>query len=303
MREPINIFSGTTGLNTKIDPARLGEQNNVLDLAVAADVDVSDTGRLSRRKGYTKQTSDSSHSLFCENGDCLFVTGTSLCRLLPDYTSSIITTVTQGLRCSYAQINGQIYFCNGKEKGIVKNGQYSTWVKGSYIGPDSHRTLSDPPIGNIVEYYRNRMYVAQKNVLWYSEPGAYGAFDLARGFIMYPTDIRMVVAVDDGLYVSDSTSIYFLAGKTPLEFEQVHLVSYPAIQWSDARFNGRLIAESSTIVDGPGLAAIWMSNEGVCYGGPGGFYNLTQDKIADFPDGLTGSGLVHKGKYIGLIDP
>lgn len=306
MANPITIFQGTNGLNTKIDPARLGKKNNILDLAVAVDVEITDTGRISRRKGYTKQVSTAAHSLFCEGGDCLFVSGSSLCQLHPDYSHSVVTTVTPGLRMSYAQINGQTYFCNGKEKGIVRNGQYTAWEKGTYVGPDSHRTLVDPPTGTIVEYYRNRMYVVQKNVIWYSEPGAYGAFDLVRGFIMYPSDIRMVVAVDDGIYVSDSTTTYFLAGKTPMEFEQITLVHYPAIQWSESKFNGQLSIDQyrgPAIRDGQGKAAMWLSEKGVCYGGPGGFSNLTQDKIADFPTGLTGSGLVHRGKYTGLIDP
>ena len=306
MTNPITIFSGTDGLNTKIDPARLGTKNNVLDLAVAADVDVTDTGRISRRKGYTKQVSTAAHSLFCEGGDCLFVSGASLCALNPDYTHVVVTSVTADLRVSYTQVNGQIYFCNGKEKGIVRNGQYAAWEKGTYVGPDTHRQLVGPPTGTIVEYYRNRMYVVQKNVLWYSEPGAYGAFDLVRGFILYPSDIRMVVAVDDGIYVSDSTSLYFLAGKAPTEFEQILLVQYPAIQWTESKFNGQLHVDQyrgPTIRDGQGKAAMWLSKEGVCYGGPGGFHNLSQDKIADFPSGLTGSGLVYNGKYVGLIDP
>lgn len=300
------IFQGTHGLNTKIDPARLGRKNNILDLAVAGDVDISDTGRISRRKGYTQQTEVASHSLFCEGGDCLFIAGTGLYQLHPDYTSSLVTTVTSGLTMDYAQVNGQIYYCNGADKGIVRNGQYSAWEKGTYYGPDTHRTLSNPPIGTMVEYYRNRLYVVQKNVLWYSEPGAYGAFDLARGFFMYPTDIRLVVAVDDGIYLSDSTTHYFLKGNTPQEFEQITLANYPAITGTDSTFNGQLVFdryEGARIIDGAGKAALWLSNEGICYGGPGGFLNVTQDKIAGFPDGLTGSGLVHKGKYIGLIDP
>jgi hypothetical protein len=300
------IFNGTRGLNTKIDPAQLSKDGALLDLAVAADVDVNDTGkRISRRKGYTKQTSSAAHSLFCETGPCLFVSGTGLYELNADYTSALMTTVTANARMSYAEINNRIYYMNGHEKGYIQDSINNSWVKGTYYSPATDRVLSDPPIGTIVRYYRNRMYVAQKNVLWYSEPGAFNTFDLARGFVMYATDIRMVRPVEDGIFVSTAKNTYFLKGATPMEFVQFRVAPYAAIEGSDAPFSGSLVMsqEGAIIQEGPGIAALWLSNEGVCYGGPGGFYNITLDKIADFPIGLTGSGLVHKGKYVGLIDP
>lgn len=299
------IFQGTHGLNTKIDPARLGKNGGVLDLAVAADVDVSDTGRLSRRKGYTKRTETAAHSLFCEQGPCLFVSGTGLYELHPDYISTLLATVTENARMSYAEINGRVYYLNGYERGYIENSEAHTWEKGTYYGPDTDRVFSDPPIGTIVRHYRNRMYIAQKNVLWFSEPGYFGAFDLARGFIMYATDIRMVRPVEDGIFVSTSRNTYFLKGNTPLEFVQVKVAPYPAVEGTDAPFSGSLIFGNNgiTILEGPGVSAMWLSEKGVCYGGPNGFYNVTLDKIADMPTGLTGAGLVHKGKYVGLIDP
>ena len=304
--KPITIFRGTRGLNTKIDPAQLGKNGGILDLAVAADVDVNDTGkRISRRKGYTRQTTSAAHSLFCDKGPCLFVAGTGLYELHADYSSTLLTTVAENARMSYAEVNGRVYYQNGYEKGYIKDSGAHTWERGTYYGPDTDRVFSDPPIGTIVRHYRNRMYIAQKNVLWYSEPGDFGRFDLARGFLMYATDIRMVRPVEDGIYVSDSTASYFLKGSTPLEFVQIHVAPYPAIEGTDTSFFGSLIFgnEGITIMEGPGIAAMWLSEEGVCYGGPNGFFNVTLDKIADIPAGLTGSGLVHKGKYVGLIDP
>jgi len=306
--KPINIFTGSKGLNTVKDPTRLSfSKNGISDLAVAGDVDISDTGRISRRKGFTQRIADVPvHSLFCDGGSCLFVTGTSLCSLNPDYTYTILSTVTDGARLSCTQINERIYWLNGNEKGYVSDGSNYAWEKGTYIGPDIKRNLSDPPTGTIVAHYRNRMYIAQKNVLWYSEPGAYGAFDLVRGFFMYATDIKMVRPVEDGIYVSSSKHTYFLKGNSPLAFEQDKVADYPAIQWSDANLNGALSQFNdggSSIIEGNGHSAMWMSNEGICYGGPGGFKNLTLDKIADFPDGLTGSGLVYNKRYIGLINP
>ena len=151
------IFIGTEGLNTKIDPARLYKDGGIQDLAVGADIDVTDTGRISRRKGYTKRISDIPiHSLFCDDGLCLFVTGTSLCSLNPDYTYTVLATVTEDVRVDYVEINNRIYWLNGNEKGYITDINNS-WVKGTYVGPTTRRNLVSPPIGAIVEYYRNRM--------------------------------------------------------------------------------------------------------------------------------------------------
>ena len=79
------------------------------------------------------------------------------------------------------------------------------------------------------------------------------------------------------------------------------------MEWSDARFEGTLFFHSgggASISKVGDQALMWMSEKGVCYGGKGGkFYNLTAEKIDILPKGLTGSGLVYKDKFIGLIDP
>ncbi len=299
--KPLTIFRGSTGLNTKIDPTRLYSNAGIKDLAVAGDVDVGDTGRLSRRKGYTKQLAGNYHSLFCDKGACCFALGTGLYLLNLDYTSVMIATITENAPVSYTQVNDRIYWCNGMEKGYITQSLNHAWVKGTYIGPETKRSFSDPPTGTIVEYYNNRMYVVQNNVLWYSEPGAYGTFDLARGFFQYGTNIRMVRAMADGLYVSSSNNTYFLQGGSPKDFQQRKVAPYAAIRGSDCKLDGSLIEGS--IVPGNGVAAMWLSNEGICYGGPGGFQNLTLNKITNFPDGLSGSGVIHNDRYIGLIDP
>jgi hypothetical protein len=234
----------------------------------------------------------------------LFVSGTGLYELHADYSSTLLATVTENARMSHAEINGRVYYLNGYEKGYIEDSIAHTWEKGSFEPKDPNRVITDPPIGTIVRHYMNRMYIAQKNVLWYSEPGAYGAFDLVRGFFMYATDIRMVRPVDGGIYVSSSRNTYRLTGATPLEFQQAIVAPYPAIEGTDAVFHGSLEfgQQGPVLVEGTANSALWLSPYGVCFGG-GLFFNVTMDTIADFPTGLIGSGLVHGGKYVGLIDP
>lgn len=309
MATPVKIFQATTGLNTKLDPAKIfSSEEGIKDLAVAADVDISDTGRLSRRKGYTKQVPGSYHSLFCHNDIALVVSDANLCVLHFDFTLTVIATVTGNAKMSYAQVNGDIYYCNGYEKGIVSGGVAIPWEKGDYIGPDTDRLFDDPPIGTHVESFNGRMYVAQAGVLWFSEPYAFGAFNLEDNLFWFDSDIKMVRAVADGLYVSTSNEIYFLSGIDTEQPLQVKVADYPVIAHSESWFSGQLAEYpdgSISITQAAGhRALIWMSNLGVCFGGPGGqFKNLTWEKIGEFPDGLTGSSLVYNGKFVGLINP
>lgn len=303
------IFRATNGLNTKSDPARIySSSKGVQDLAVAGDVDITDTGRLSRRKGYTLQKSGAFHSLFCDGGEALVVSGTDLCILRADFITTAIATVTAGARMSYAKVNDDIYYCNGHEKGIVSNGAVIAWEKDEYVGPTTYRVLDDPPIGTHVEGYNGRVYVVQGSVLWFSEPYAFGVFNFEDNLFWFPSDIKMVRAVADGLFVSTSNEVFFLAGLDTEEPLQVKVADYPAIEWSESWFNGQLNTYqgggSSISQGGGGRVLMWMSDHGVCFGGPGGqFVNVTWEKIGEFPNGLSGSSLVYNGKFVGLIDP
>lgn len=306
------FFRGTTGLNTRTDPARLryDQETGVQDLAVAYNVDIDDTGRISRRKGYTQKASGSSHSLFAADDVCLFVSGTSLKQLHADYSSSVLATVTSGARMSYAAVNKQVYYVNGIDKGIFEDGSVSAWTysSGSYVGPETTREFSGPPNGSIVEHYNGRVYVVQANYAFYSEPIAYSMFDLVRGYVPFEKNILMFRAVADGIWVGTTDGVEFLGGSDPKEFRRVEVADYAPIQYSDVAFHGRMVTttDGTPIVDvSAGDAAVmWLSREGVCYGGPGGtFQNLTKHKIATLPEGNAGSGVVIDGRYIGLIDP
>jgi len=173
MPEPIVIFRGSNGLNVKTDPTRIpfNAELGLADLAVAVNIDHDSTGRVSRRKGFAATSVTAAvHSLWCGGGPCLFVTGTSLCLLSASYTYQVLATVTSGARMSYFQLESQTYWMNGYEKGYIEAGVNNSWTKGTYVGPYTTRQFSDPPIGHLIAYEHGRTWVAQGNVVWYSEP-------------------------------------------------------------------------------------------------------------------------------------
>lgn len=315
MPDLIRVFTGSTGLNVKIDPVRLKyhPKTGVQELAVAVNVDIDDTGRVSRRKGATKQLSGNCHSPFCDGGDAMIVKDDALCVLHSDYSTTPIRNVTPGARMNYCQVDNVIYYTNGYERGKLKtggefDGASYAWNKPSdYVGPETKRVLSDPPTGTILEYFAGRMWIVQGKNAWYSEPHNLSAFDLADSLLSFEDRVVMIRATIDGLYISTDKRVMFIAGTDPASMSESIVADYPAIEGTDVKFIGRAFYRKGGTITvtsvGGSLCAIWQAKEGICFGGPEGqFINLTEDKLV-LPNALTGAGLVYNGKYIGNMNP
>jgi hypothetical protein len=312
MIKVFKLLSKTTGLNTKVDPVEIeyNPENGVQDLAVAYNVDISDGGRLSRRKGFTQQVDADCHSVFCDGGACLYVTGDALTLLRTDYSTKALRNVQPGARMRYAQVDDETYYCNGWQTGRVASEVSMSWVMAdTRYGPDTKREYSDPPVGTDVAFHAGRMWVAEGDTLWYSEPFGFNYFDLAGCYFKFNSQIRTVRPVKEGLFVSDEVATYYFRGVgDPKEYYKIKVADYPIVQYSDVKFFGKLVlyqgGEVSVDCSFGDLSAMWMSEKGICYGGyDGTFKNLTEYKIEKFPPALTGAGLFYRGNYIGLLDP
>ena len=301
MAEPLNIFAGSSGLNNKVDPARLpyDPDTGVQDLAVAYNVDHDQSGRISRRKGFaiTARTEDI-HSLFCDGGACLFVTGTSLCELHADYTHTVLTTVTAGAKMRYLQLGARLYYANGHETGYIEDGTAQSWVKGTYQGPETDRQFSNPPIGSRLAFHAGHMYVVQGNIVWHSEPYGINFFDLARGFLPFESEVRMFRPVIGGIYVGTEAKTLFLRGKTPAELRFETIATYPPIEDTDVELDlSKLGGEFY------GVGIVWTSTNGICAGLPDGrIFNLTERKLV-YPSALRGAAVATQDKYVALLEP
>jgi len=306
----LTILKATTGLNTKLDPVRLqyDKQAGIQELQAAVNVDIDDTGRISRRKGFEQKLAGSFHSLFSDGGVCLCVTGDALSILNGDFTTTPIRNVTRGAKMSYVQVEDKTYYTNGFETGYVYNSLSWSWVATELPGPDTDRTFNHPPTGKFLEYYKGRMYVAQGDTLWYSEPFSLNHFDLHRGFVRFGKPIVMVKAVTSGIFVSTVDRTFFLSGDSPATgYIRIRVADYAALSYSAITLNGRLSfgpgGEPSIESDTGNQSALWISKKGICYGAyDGGLVNLTKDKI-DLPESLEGASLIIDDRYIALIEP
>ena len=296
--EPIEVHKGTTGLNNKLDPTRLGQA-----LASAVNVDIDDTGRVSMRRGNVLLEAGSYHSIFCDGGDCYIMKdiggSASLFQVGTDYAlTGVRSGLTEFARVSYAQVGDLIYYTNGTENGFLDSGVSAAWPAHSHVGPDTKRTFTGAPIGKHIACFAGRMWVAVDNILYYSEPFAYGKYNLAKCYFLFETDVKMIKSVDEGLFVSDSEKTWFLGGTNPAEMVQRRVDGVPAHEWSDAvgYASGNDFGKYEL-----GQVAVWSSDSGLCLGLQNGtIFNVTTEKLL-YPAGSTGACLIDKGVIINSI--
>ena len=292
-----NVFVATSGLNVKVDPVRTGGKEGVVELTSCLNVDVDDTGRVGRRKGYTLWLSGSWHSLFAGSEYMLGVKGDAL-SVLQGGSSTAIRNVREGARMHYARVwdGGKevIYYMNGAEVGKVYGKvSYAVAVPDS-VGPTTSKDYVTVPIGENLCVWNGRLFVVTDKVVWYSEPFNYEAFDLARGFLLFDSDVKMIIPLLTGLMIGTGQGIFLLRGTTPAEFQLTQLAGYGVIEGTEAQYD-------KAISLGNGLAFhpwFFGSKKGICIlTQEGQFMNLTDNKVP-YPEGLRGSGGFIDDKYI-----
>jgi len=301
MSKRITIFKKALGLNNAVDPTRIKHSfdSGETELATAFNVDIDVAGRVSMRRGLTATArTEASHSLFCDGGECLFISSTALYRLNADYSrTGVRSAMTSGARLRCTQVANKIYYTNGYQIGYVQDGTSYVWEASDYVGPTTHRRFSDPPVGSIVEFLSSRIYMAKDDVLWYSEPFAYGWFDLTRNFAQMGSRIRMVRSVKTGLYVGTDKEVIFVGGTDPSQFTYDVVSKSPAVEYTDVKIAGAKFADGSQA----GQLAMWTAQDGIYVGMPdGNVMNVTRDKLI-YPSSQLGCAVFKDNKYLTLI--
>lgn len=98
-----------------------------VDLADAVNVDLDDSGRISRRAGQTLMLGGPAHSLW-SNGDlCLFVQDGMMFRLYPDMSTEPVAAGLSDSPLAYAQVNNRIYHADGEFAAVFDEGRVRSW--------------------------------------------------------------------------------------------------------------------------------------------------------------------------------
>lgn len=74
--------------------------------------------------------------------------------------------------------------------------------------------IFQPPLGQIIRYFSGRMYIAEGDTLWFSNPFSYDKFSLESNYKRFPNRITNLMPVEDGIWVI-SDKIYYLSGHDP----------------------------------------------------------------------------------------
>jgi hypothetical protein len=302
----VPIFRGSSGLNNRIDPARIrfDSETYIQELAVAVNVVVDDSYRLNRRKGQTTTDITSScHSLFPYREVCMAVVGSNLCVLDDGLNSTPIATVNPDARMSYETVSELVYYCNGHQNGVINldTMSRSDWEKvdEDYVGPITSRQFQSPVVGYMLAYYKGRLYMVTVDqgfpVVWYTEPNSFNWVDFAQNYLPFESRVTMFRPVRDGIFVSTEAEVFFLSGDDPVSgFEHIHISDYPAIEGTDVIVPGSRIGKG----DIPGEVVLWTTEQGVCMGATQGYFNNITDRRIRLPSGFNrGSAVYYDGGY------
>ena len=306
MRNPLTIFTGTPGLNNRVDPVRLkiDRETGIAELAEAANVTIDDTGRVSRRPGSTIEHLGVYHSIFCDKGDCFVVKDrTSDAAIYQIGTDKSLTGVRSGLqkgeRISFCQVGSKTYYSSRYQNGVIEGGISTSWPGYTHVGTETQRVFYPAPLGSHIAYFKGCMWIADGAYLWVSEPYAVGKFRLAARGFPFPSDIRMVKPVTNGVWVSDSEKTGFIPASD--KFEEMRFAkrsSFPAHEWSEAI---ELVDLSKTSLQLPGQSAIWSSDAGLNIGTEDGQLMVTTEAKLIYPTGAKGATLVDGHTAINTI--
>ena len=188
-----------------------------------------------------------------------------------------VTDGTRETRVYCSEVNGSNLFLEAR----MPFGAGFTVITGLSHGKELRTLLVDPlPAGSILRAHKGRLYSADNNVLWYSEPLLYGLTKLDYNYLPpFSGPITMIEPVDGGLFVA-ADAMYFLSGTSPADMQFTVLDTAPAIPGSSMVIDGQLVSK-----DINGQVAYWYSSEGAVIGLPNGaIRNLTQDKLEGVED-------------------
>jgi hypothetical protein len=158
----------------------------------------------------------------------------------------------------------------------VDNAQVTTSYTGDALElslPLLTQFLGPAPAGQLVGYYRGRMYVAAGDKLYPSEPFAYELFDL-RKYIWMDGRITMFAALEEkepvgsegmnsALFLGTDKSCGVLVGKD--QFQYVQKTDYGAVEGALTFVDGAVFGDKSA---GTGPIPVWLTTQGVCAGMP-----------------------------------
>lgn len=313
-------FNQFAGLKNTVTRERLSPA----ELETAKNIDIDDVGQLHRRRGYTLKGAGNYHSLFRgDHGAIYVVKNNNLCLLNLDYTTTTIVSGVGSSPLAYVHVNDTIYFSSDVTSGKFDHNTLvpSTWgalaADKLWLSPVVNPTptlppikgklLSRPPLATSLAYFNGRIYMATGNTVWATELYLYDWVDATKTYTLYESDVTMLAAMTDGIYVGTTSGVWFQSGPFN-EMRRVAAVSSGVIPGSMVQMPPHLIPDQykGNIRSASQTAIMLMTQDGLCLGLDGGnMLNVSQSNFV-FPKATRANGLFRAqdgvNQYVSVAD-
>ena len=289
------------GLRNNVAPERLKPG----ELERALNVDIDDAGQVRRRRGRTLVSSGNYHSLKPHMGEVYGVKNGELGVIAPNYTfSSIVAVGSDPL--SYTSVDDTLYFSSRSASGKIRGYTATSWGQtggaGEWLSPVISPTetmgevfgqmLNAPPLAEFITYYKGRIYLGSRKWIWGTELYRYDEVDRTRNFVQVTSDLTMLEAVENGIFVGAEDGIRFLSGTLSKGLKHDKISDAVPVRGSVARMPAsRVYPQARDSVPAEGNAIVFLTNQGIMAGFDNGqIFNLTYTKM-NFPKAVSAAGL------------
>jgi len=283
------------GIDNTSDPvSRSVQRKGGIYFSEIDNVDIDDNGKPHRRVGYGGSLITGTHirSLWANDDICLFGDGTNFKRLDTDDTiHTLIENVDAIDPFAYVEVGNFVYFSNSSIVGYIDTRVGTT---SSFSTPTE--TFKQTMVGGqVLEFYNSRLYAASGSDLYFSDPTVLTRMDTRKNAIAFPSRITMVKAVSDGIYVSDSDKVHFLAGRSPTEFISRIVSDIPAVEGMSV---SGMVKKRKMVTK----TVLWIGSNGCPYEGyPEGIVVTKQGGLFSMSDLESGTAIIKDGDYQQLI--
>jgi hypothetical protein len=269
-------------LNNRQKQMRLGklspDEMVLSTLVVAENVDFDNNGETSQRLGRVVAYAGVPHSFWTHpHNDSIgyFVEAGVLMKLNADFSATAVVTLPSNSQMRFVTVNQEIVCSNGEVIGWLNDTTFTPFAK--ELTQFEKRT----PAGQYLSFFRGVLYVASGDVFYASKPWNIEVMDERYCHFPMAGRIRMLSAVEDGIWISTDRELGFISGKGTDKFEFNH-------RTHSVCPDGAFIEEVEETEDSVAQFVTWVSEEGFCQGTDGGEYrNLSGNDVA-LPNGETG---------------
>jgi len=272
------------------------------ELAEAVNVDVR-KGRLRRRPGVVRLLDQGMHSLFSDGANLYGGQADRLYQIPGEGEPKVLREgLTVDARLSFVAVGEAVYFANGFETGVIRDGAALPWSAATYPGPDRTGRFVPPPAGHLLAHFAGRIWIARENVVHFTEgAGLFDWEDSLAGFLPPATGrVRLLRPVAGGLFIGDAAGVTFAAGCDPKTMTFARVCPVAPLPGSDAPLEpGWHEAVAGQPL--PGLSAIWAGRDGLYLGrGNGQVGRLT---AAVFPEASRAAAVTTANRYRLILQP